>query len=281
MTETSKIMKRILRNTQMDARLTLTLVALLFASLWGSAALCAAEPKLPKGETIVDKYVKATGGKAAYARQRNIIIKSTIDSPRLGLKGTVTSFAARPDQSYTVVELEGMGKTERGVHDGVVWELGLMTGPQLKEGEEKAIMLRAAFFDLVPKWREVYPQAECVALEEVEGKPCYKVVMTPKEGPGEIRYYDQETGLLNKSEFTVTLPMGQIPIELYSSDYRETAGILRAHKIRRVSMGTEMVITIDSVQVNAELPEGCFAFPPDVKALVDKQKAGGERQGEP
>ena len=274
-------MNRRFEGMRVGARLGWVTFTLLGAWLMTPAVLRAAEAKLPRGEYIVDNYVKVTGGKETYARHQNLVIKSTIEAPRMGLKGTAETFATRPDRSYTVMEIEGIGKTERGVSDGVVWELSLMTGPQIKEGEEKALMLRGAFFDLVPKWREVYEKAECVAVEEVEGKPCYKVVMTPKEGSDETRYYDKETGLITKTAFTVTLPMGQIPIELYHGDYREEAGTLVAHKIRRVSMGTEMVITIDSIQVNTKLPEDRFALPPKVKALVDKQQAAGGQQGKP
>lgn len=274
-------MNQLLGNSRDNASSTRPLLTLLFACLMVPGVLGAAEPQLPKGETILDNYVKVTGGKAAYDRQNNIVSKSTLDIPKMGMKAAITDYRTRSGKSYTVVEMDGVGKTERGVNDGVVWELSLMAGPVLKEGEEKALMLRAAFFDAVVGWREIYKQAECVGLEEIEGRPCYKVIMTPNEGPTETRHYDQETGLVAKNELTVKLPMGAIPIELYPSDYREEGGILMAHKIRRLSMGTEMVITIDSVQVNAKFPEGCFALPPEVKALVDEPQAFGKQQNKP
>ena len=46
----------------------------------GTGAGIYAQDALPKGEAVLDKYVEATGGKAAYAKVHNSITKVTIQS---------------------------------------------------------------------------------------------------------------------------------------------------------------------------------------------------------
>lgn len=107
----------------------------------------------------------------------------------------------------------------------------------IKEGDQRAVVLRASTFDAVVEWRKLFPRVECVGVEPVEGKPAYKIEMTPNEGSVETRHYDKESGLLVKVLLTLNLPMGTIPVEAVLSDYKQVDGVLFAHKALRQSMG--------------------------------------------
>jgi hypothetical protein len=65
---------------------------------------------LPKGETLLDKYIEATGGKAAYARIHSDMTTGTMEFKAMGLKGKITTYAAEPDKKYSEVVLE-VGRT--------------------------------------------------------------------------------------------------------------------------------------------------------------------------
>lgn len=248
------------------------LPALVLVCLLGPNVLRAQEDKLPKAETILDKYVEVTGGKAAYAKLNNRVTKATVELLGQGLKFSLTIYAARPNKMYTLTESEAFGKKEGGTDGDVVWEIGLMTGPQIKEGEERALALRGATFDAVQDWRKLYKKAECVGVEAIDGKPCYKVVLTAKEGSPETRYYDKESNLVVKTEMSLKLPMGTIPFESYASDYKRVDRILLPHKARVMVMGSERIMTIESIKHNVEMPKDRFKLPEDIQTLVDKKK---------
>lgn len=256
-----------------SARLRRTsLAVLLLAGLAGPNVLRAQEEKLPKGEAILDKYVEVTGGKAAYDQLSNRVVKGTFAVPAQGLELSLAIYEAKPDKSYTMLESDAIGKIEKGTNDGVAWELQAMTGPRLLEGDEKAVALRGATFDAAQNWRKLYKKVECVGVEIVDGKPCYKVVLTAKAGPQETRYYDKQSGLVVKTAMDMPSPMGTIPIESYASDYKSVDGILMAHKVRVLAMGMERLMTFTSIEHNVKLPEDRFKLPEEIQALVDAAK---------
>ena len=159
----------------------------------------------------------------------------------------------------------------------VAWGLSTMGGPQIKEGEEKVFQIREATFDSTTQWRKLYPKVECVSVETIDEKPCYKVVLTPAEGAPVIRYYDQQSGLLIKVEMTLTTAMGTIPLESYVSEYKKVDGVLLPHKARVVVMGTERLLTTKSVEHNVEMPADRFKLPEDVQDLHDMEYAKPEK----
>jgi hypothetical protein len=271
------------RHLRAFAGLSASLVPMLIlAGLSGPRIVRAQDVKLPPGEAVLDRHVQATGGKAAYAKVHNRVTKGTLEMVGQGIKFSMTSYAARPNKMYAVMESETFGKIEKGSDGQVAWELGLMTGPVVKEGEERALMLRGATFDAVPDWRKLYKQAECIGLEPVDGRACYKVVLTPRDGAsGETRYYDQETHRVAMIEMSLELPSGTIPMELYPSDYRQVDGILISHKTRVVVLGTERLMTTESVEHNVKLPADRFALPEEIQALVDHPKPNPAKTAKP
>jgi hypothetical protein len=239
-------------------------VALAFAG-----ALAAADD-LPKGEALLDKYIEATGGKAAYAKVHSDKTVGTMEFKAMGLKGKVTTFAAEPDKKYSEVVLEGIGKMQEGVNDGVAWSMSSMQGPHVKEGDEKAETLLQAKFNSDLNWRDQFQSAETVGVETVEGKECYKVVLTPKTGSPSTRWFDKGSNLLVKISMTSKSAMGEVQSESVISEWRKEGDLLMPHKINTKVATMELVMTVESVQHNPEIPKDRFDMPDEVKALVKK-----------
>jgi Protein of unknown function (DUF620) len=224
---------------------------------------------LPKAETILDKYIEVTGGKAAYEKNHSEMSTGTMEFVGKGIKGTVSSYRAEPDKSYTEVDIQGIGKVKEGSDGKTAWTLSAMQGPRIKDGDERASSLHAARFNAELHWRDVYT-AETKGIEQVDGKDCYKIQLTPKEGMAITRFYDKDSNLLVKMVMTVKSPMGEMPVESYISDYRKEGSLLMAHKVTQKAMGQEIAITIDSVKYNAEIPKDKFEPPDEIKAMMKK-----------
>jgi outer membrane lipoprotein-sorting protein len=169
------------------------------------------------------------------------------------------------------MELDGVGKIESGTSNGVPWEKSAMMGPRVKSGDEKAQSLRESTFNSALNWRKIYSKAETVGVENVEGQECYKVTLTPAEGKPETNYYSKKTGLHVKSAAIASSPMGEVPVEVIISDYKDFDGILQPTKMIQRVAGQELVITIQSVKTNEEIPADKFDPPADIKALMNKQ----------
>jgi hypothetical protein len=244
----------------------------IFAGAWVLfGGVCRAQ-ELPKAETLLDKYVAVTGGKEAYDKCNNRLTKGTMEIVGAGLKGELAIYHARPNKMYLEVTFPGLGKIEQGTDGQTVWERNAITGARILQGEEKTSRLRDAVFNEEVEWRKQYKKAECVGEETIEGKPCYKVNLTPAEGQVVTKYLDKESGLEIKTVTTVKTQMGDLPTEALHSDYKKVDGILVPHKLHQKALAQQIVISIDKVQHNIEMPAGRFDLPEDIKKLAEKEK---------
>lgn len=244
------------------------------------AAAAQAEP-LPKAEKIFDRYVEATGGMQAYDNIRNRVSKSTIEIVGAGIKLAVKAYQVKPNKSYTVIESTATGKIEAGTDGNVVWEVSVMSGPQVWEGKKRTGMLHLSIFDKEVYWRKTYKKVECVAVENVDEKPCYKVIAAPHEANPETLFFDKKSNLLLKVAMTVENPMGQIPAEAYLSDYKKVDGILIPHKNKILVMGMERIIILESIEHNVDMPKDRFDLPAEIKTLLEKKKEEKEKKKVP
>jgi hypothetical protein len=235
-----------------------------------TAGALAAADDLPKGETILDKYIEVTGGKAAYSKIHNEATTGTMEFKAMGMKGKMTSYAAEPDKRYTEIVLDGIGKIQEGSDGEVAWGMSAMQGPRIKEGDERAETLLQAKFNSDMAWRDLYKSVETVGVETVDGKECYKVVLTPKAGTPITKWYDKDTNLLVKQSLTAKSPMGDIQSDSTFGDYRKEGDITVAHKVVSHVSTMELVMTLDSVKYNTEIPKDKFEVPSEVKALIKK-----------
>jgi hypothetical protein len=247
-------------------------IAIGVAVCWtaAGAGLWAAD-ELPKAETLLDKFVEVTGGKAAYEKNHNSVSTGTMDFAAMGLKGTLTAYKAAPDKSYVEIDIAGVGKVKEGSNGTVAWSLSAMQGPHLKEGEEKTAALQLAKYDGDVKWRETFKTVETTGVETVDGKECYRVVLTPKEGSPSTRFYDKQSGLMFKAIMTAKTPMGDVTVESVVSDYRKEGDILVAHKMTQKTMGQEFSLALETMKYNVDIPKDRFDPPAEIQALMDKK----------
>jgi len=240
--------------------------------LWGAVSGFAADP-LPSAESVLDRYVQVTGGKQAYENRKTEISHGTLEYPAIGVKGAITRWAAEPDKYYASLEIQGLGNVEMGVNGGVAWENSAILGPRVKTGAERAEAIREGNMNSTLHWRKLYPKVENAGIETIDGEECYKIVMTPDQGQPIVGYYQKKTGLQVKITTVSTTQMGDIPVELIASDYKDFGGILEPAKVTQKAGPQEFTVTLDRVEVNPAIPPERFELPAEVRKLVDQAAA--------
>jgi hypothetical protein len=228
----------------------------------------ATAPALPPADEVLDAYVEATGGRAAYEQLRTVVMRGTISLPQMGLEGSLIVYNAPPRKAYAAFELPGLGKTERATDGEVAWERSAATGARVLDGQERAEMLRQSTFAAELKWRELFASVETVALEEVDGSPAYKLVFTTPEGTAESRYFDVESRLLVRTEMVMNTQMGEIPVKSRYLDYRREGPFLVPTRMEQEAVNVLQVMVFDRVEHDADIPDGTFDVPPEIKALA-------------
>lgn len=245
-------------------RTTLPALLLLAGAAWAADEI--------KPEAILDKYVEVTGGRAAYEKIETEMATGTLEITGMGLSGTLTSYRSAPNKSYTLVDFGASGKAEEGSNGEVVWSINPAEGARIKQGDERAIAMRTNAVRGEIRWREFYKKAELAGMSDEGGKLCYKVVLTPNEGAAETRYYDKSSNLLVKVIMPITTPNGAATAEMNLSDYRDEGGIVVAHTIMQTVPGADILVKIQTVKHNPEIPAGRFDLPAEIKALMADKK---------
>jgi hypothetical protein len=234
------------------------------------AAVSAGAEDLKTGEAVMDHYVDVTGGVAAYAKIHSMVLKGTMSMAAMGLKGTMTMYSAEPNKISMIGELAGVGKIIEGSDGTNAWAYTAMQGPQLKKGDELADSLREGLFHKETEWKSIYKSAELSGVEDVDGKPAYKVILTPKSGGPETQYYDKATGLLVRHQSVRKTAFGEIPVDVAISDHRKECGVSVPHNMAQSVAGQKIEIHIDSIECNSSIPPEYLQPPPEVKALMNK-----------
>ena len=199
----------------------------------------------------------ATGGRAAWDSRHNLVEHATLDFAKHGLKGTLTIYQAAPDKYLGLTELPGIGQIATGSNGEVAWENTALQGPRLKQGAEKADAFREGAFNGDLIWQKLYVKGETAASKPSEGHECYKIVLTPKEGKPVTEFFDKTSGLLMKTTTIVTSQLGEIarrnPLRRLSERRRRPRS---PHRLVNRAAQQEFVIQIQSIEANADLPEG-------------------------
>ena len=142
------------------------------------------------------------------------------------------------------------------VCDGVNAKASGPTGDQMFEGDNLKAMLIQSTLNTELHLGELGIKAQIDGVEEVDGKPAWKVKMVLPTGNSNVDFYDQASGLKVKS----VSQQGQIAVTTSYSDYREVDGILFPFKMTQ-SMGPQNFdIVITSIEVNKGVDDSVFSL---------------------
>lgn len=261
-------MKRRIRKSA--AAFSMAALAILVVAGCAPGLKTPAPAKIPPAELILDRYVEATGGIAAYDKLQNSVVKGALAIPAAGITLDVTVYSARPNKLYSKAESPAVGTFERGTDGAVFWENSTMQGARLLEGTELADALRESRFESMAYWRDLYDTVAVAGVDTVAGSPCDMIVLKTREGKPRTYFFDQKSGLLVKTVSVVPSQMGDITVEAFPSDYRKEGDILVSHKSNMKLMSQDRVMTLTSVAYNAAIPDSLFAIPAAVQELLKK-----------
>lgn len=227
----------------------------------------ATSPKLPPAREVLDRHVKAIGGRQAVLSHSSTRATGKVELPSLGLTGDLEIFAAKPNKSLTRFVLPGIGEIQEGFNGKTGWSISALTGPALLEGRQ----LEERRFDS-DFYAELRPDDQFDSMTTVEqttfdGRPCYKLRLVRRGGGEDFEFYDVQTGLRAGKTGTREMPMGAIAATSIESDYRRFGNTLVATRVKQSAMGVETVFTLTTVEFD-NVQDSVFDPPAAIKALV-------------
>jgi len=227
-----------------------------------AGAQTAAKPAAtPTAEQILDRYVKAIGGREAWLKFTSRVTTGTIEVPSMNLSGMVMIHEKAPDRLLATVIINGAA-FRQGFDGTLGWTDDPQDGLREQSGAELAEARRDADFYHPLDLRRLYAKFTMSGAEKIGDRDTYVLEATVPEGSEPTRmYFDAQTGLLVRA---VSQHHGADGVTQYREDfedYREVDGIKVPFTSRQTSGDTTYTMTISEVRHNVELDDSEFAKP--------------------
>ncbi|HTB13936.1 MAG TPA: hypothetical protein VK752_20315 [Bryobacteraceae bacterium] len=227
-----------------------------------------AQETLPSAETILDRYIEATGGQARYDRVQNEIRHMTVTVS--GQSTQILVYRSRSGEMHQIANGPN-GKTELGVKNGIAWSRAGDVAHVLETGEELAQALQAADLLSDGHWRQYYKFTKTVRTDALDDAPCYVLEVVPFVGAPHTLWFNQKTGMAVKE----VAPLREgLDGEATTVEYFEPGGIKIARVVNTGVNGLSFTTVVDDVKYNQPIPDAIFALPSDIERLLKKRYAG-------
>ncbi len=187
-------------------------------------------PPLPTVDQVLDKYVQAIGGEAAFRKLNTRVMKGshvTYD----GTTFPVETYQAAPDKFVTIVTPK-QGVVMNGYNGTVGWSKN-PRGQRELSGAQLETMKRAANFYSDIRPRETFPNLTVGWREKVGDREAVVLISKVSDTHTERLYFDAQTGLLLRILTVSQTLLAPIPEQTDFEDYREVDGVKLPFTIRQ------------------------------------------------
>lgn len=216
-------------------------------------------------DELIAKSIDARGGKDKITAVKTLRMSGKMALPQ-GMEAPFTAELARPNKMRRDFTIQGM--TGSMAYDGTSgWALmpfmGKKEAEPLSGDDLKALEDEADFDGPLFDYKEKGHQVELVGKEDVDGSPAYKLKVTKKNGDVEYHYLDAEQYLEVKVEGKQKVRGQEVEGVSKLGNYKEVGGLIFPFSIESMQKGAPggMVITIDKIEVNPDVPASRFEMP--------------------
>jgi photosynthetic reaction center cytochrome c subunit len=264
-------------------------------SIYGEPALVSDDivtstPGLPSPQSILDKYIQASGGAQRLAALTSIDARGTSAGfGGLGGGGAVEIAAKAPDKRATIILFKE--ETSRGdqirTYDG---RTGWVRTPLNVLGEYQLIGgdLDGARFDAQLSFPGQIKQiltnlktgppttikdvpmshSQAAVQNDAGAGKSYNVDVVQGTGPRGLLvtlYFDKQTGLLARELRFSETPIGRVPTQIDYSDYRDVNGIKFPFRIAYMWLDGRDSIVLNEIKTNVPIDDAKFGRPAPLK----------------
>jgi hypothetical protein len=249
-----------------------------------------ATPGSPSPESILDKFIQASGGAQRLSAITSIDAKGTSTGfGGLGGGGDVEIAAKAPDKRATIILFKaetGRGDQIRS-YDGrtgwvrtplnVLGEFQLFGGDldgarfdaQLSfPGQIKQILTNLKTGQTTTISDIPVSHSQAALQKELATPKTYTVDVVQGTGPRNLLvtlYFDKQTGLLVREMRYSETPIGRVPTEIDFADYRDVNGIKLPFRLSYVWLDGRDSIVLNDIKTNVPIDEAKFGRPAPLK----------------
>jgi zinc protease len=236
---------------------TLALSLTTFAQTTVKQATPAATPTV---DQVLDKYVEAVGGRAAWKKLTSRQSTGTIEVPAMNLSGSFQVTEKAPNQMLSVVVVAGANFRE-GFDGKTGWSDDPQNGVREQTGAELEEARRQADFYHSLDLRQLYKKLTLTGTEQIGDRNTYVVEAATGSGAPDKLYFDTQTGLALRVIGQHHSPDGVTVVQEDLEDYRDVDGIKVPFTIHQTAGESAFTIKIAEVHHNLPFDDSQFAKP--------------------
>jgi outer membrane lipoprotein-sorting protein len=214
-------------------------------------------------EQVLEAHYDAIGGLEALKAIDSIRFTATMTGG-MG-EAPVVWTQKRPNnirQEFTMQGMTGIQAYDGETAWGVMPFMGKSDPEEMAEDQAQSIIEQAEFDGPLVDWEEKGHKLELIGLEEIEGTEAYHVQVTKSDGEVRHHYLESEYFIIIKQTGKATRQGQEFEFETTLSDYKEVGGLMMPHSIQSgVKGGQQANITIDSIELDVEIPDDYFSMP--------------------
>jgi hypothetical protein len=241
-------------------------VAVALSLLLSGDALTARQDT-PSARAVVDRFVKAIGGRDAYKKISSMRSTGTFALPGQGISGNFEMVQARPAKARVKTEIPGLGQIEIGFDGKHGWQIDPMAGPSLLTGRKLTELADDSWFDGPLYESDFVKSMTVVERTTFDDRPAHKLRIVFTSGSEEFQFFDTDTGLRLGSEAQRETPLGVVPTTSFWRDYRLFGAIRQPTVIVQRPLGIEQVIRLTGIEYDV-VASDAFDLPAQIRALI-------------
>ena len=216
----------------------------------------------PTVDSILTKFVAASGGKAAMEKVKTRTTKADMEG--MGSSSAWVLSAKAPNRQRSEFTVPVLGEVIDGFDGKIAWTKN-QSGIRVKEGDELAKIRRDADFYRELNFKTLYPGLAYKGSAQVDGKEVYVLESKPSATSKERFSFSAKSGLLIRQESEFESAQGKISLNIRLGDYRVFEGINYPYSLQfKMNAGgqeLEFVIKVKEVKHNLTIEDAKFAKP--------------------
>jgi hypothetical protein len=207
-------------------------------------------------DRLLDRSELAQGGVAAFAIKSRIT-RGRVEMSESPVAGSFESYEKEPDKKMNILNTPG-GQFIQAADGGRSWEQSPWGFAARLRGEDDSKGGGARG----PKWRKYFSAASVRGRAVVDGRETVELDATPKGGHPVRMYFDAETWLLRKQEFTAHAPPQENELKaIYIDRYALVDGVSVPTVFRHVYTKYTLTFRIYEVKHNVPIDDALFRSP--------------------
>jgi hypothetical protein len=216
---------------------------------------------LPSVDQILDKHLKAIGGKAAVQRLTSVVMKGTLEVPAFGASGTIERYSKAPNKTVFIGEIGGFGTVQQGYNGTAGWAQDPQNGMRDLTGKELAQTKLEADIYRDIKLKELYPKMVVVGKEKVADRDAYVIEATSPDTGAVKMYFDADSGLLVRTDQTNYNAGEEVPVQVFFEDFKDVDGVKMPSTIRQTNPNFSVTLKFTEIKSNVPVDDAKFNKP--------------------